>query len=337
MERHHAEQQVATRPCDPEQLPKRLIRTIHHVAQWSAVADDRIERSVLIPAEVHDVGQLADFHRRLESGLGHVRDVQLELTGGDVRDDDPRAEARELHREPTRRRADLEYAVARADELREVVPMDVERDPVDRGRLVPPPLLVAVLVVRLRGLVAVVGEVHGRTIRRGRAGQKRSKRIERLTSWIAFVTWMPRGQASVQLKVVRHRNTPVFSDRIFRRSRSPRSRESKMNRWAFTMAAGPTYVSSPQKIGQDVVHAAQRMHFVVSSNLRALLRRLPALLVGLALVVHQERQHRLVALEERVHVDDQVLQDRAARGSARPSPSGPRPAPTPCRPGRSGR
>ena len=36
--------------------------------------------------------------------------------------------------------------------------------------------------------------------------------MERLTSWIAFVTWMPRGQASVQLNVVRQRNTPVFSE-----------------------------------------------------------------------------------------------------------------------------
>ena len=39
-----------------------------------------------------------------------------------------------------------------------------------------------------------------------------------------------------------------------------------MNRWAFTMAAGPTYSSSPQKIGHEVVHAAHRMHLVVSSN-----------------------------------------------------------------------
>ena len=58
------------------------------------------------------------------------------------------------------------------------------------------------------------------------AAQKRSNRIERFTSWIAFVTWMPRGQASVQLKVVRQRKTPVFSDRIFSRSREPWSRES---------------------------------------------------------------------------------------------------------------
>ena len=31
-----------------------------------------------------------------------------------------------------------------------------------------------------------------------------------LTSWIALVTLMPLGYASVQLKIVRQRNTPVF-------------------------------------------------------------------------------------------------------------------------------
>jgi hypothetical protein len=63
--------------------------------------------------------------------------------------------------------------------------------------------------------------------------------ITRFTSWIALVTSIPRGQASVQLNVVRHRKTPVFSDRILRRSRPASSRESKMNRCAFTIAAGP--------------------------------------------------------------------------------------------------
>ena len=62
----------------------------------------------------------------------------------------------------------------------------------------------------------------------------------RLTSWIALVTWMPRGQASVQLKVVRQRHTPSESDRISSRSCDAWSRESKMNRWALTIAAGPT-------------------------------------------------------------------------------------------------
>ena len=73
-----------------------------------------------------------------------------------------------------------------------------------------------------------------------RGVQKRSNRIARFTSWIAFVTSMPRGHASVQLKVVRHRKTPVFSERILIRSWPPSSRESKMNRCALTIAAGPT-------------------------------------------------------------------------------------------------
>jgi len=44
------------------------------------------------------------------------------------------------------------------------------------------------------------------------------------------------------------------------------SRESKMNRWAFTIAAGPKYWPSVQNTGQDDVHAAHRMHLVVSSK-----------------------------------------------------------------------
>ena len=39
-----------------------------------------------------------------------------------------------------------------------------------------------------------------------------------------------------------------------------------MNRCAFTIAAGPKYWPSVQNTGQDEVHAAQRMHLVVSSN-----------------------------------------------------------------------
>jgi hypothetical protein len=35
-----------------------------------------------------------------------------------------------------------------------------------------------------------------------------------LTSAIALVTWMPRGHASVQLKVVRQRHTPSLEFRI---------------------------------------------------------------------------------------------------------------------------
>src|SRR5919205_2658821 len=87
-----------------------------------------------------------------------------------------------------------------------------------------------------------------------------------LTSAMACVTWMPRGHASEQLKVVRQRHTPSLSLRISRRMSPASSRESKMNRWAFTIAAGPKYWPSVQNTGQDDVHAAHRMHLVVSSK-----------------------------------------------------------------------
>src|SRR6476660_1578367 len=89
--------------------------------------------------------------------------------------------------------------------------------------------------------------------------------MARLAAWIASVTLMSGGLALVQLKTVRHRQTPSASLRISSRSAAPRSRESKMNRCALTIAAGPTYLRSPQKGGQAVVQQAQRMHLVVSS------------------------------------------------------------------------
>ncbi len=39
-----------------------------------------------------------------------------------------------------------------------------------------------------------------------------------------------------------------------------------MNRCALTIAAGPKYWPSVQNTGHDDVHAAHRMHFVVSSK-----------------------------------------------------------------------
>src|SRR6476619_8313306 len=87
-----------------------------------------------------------------------------------------------------------------------------------------------------------------------------------LTSAMACVTWMPRGQASEQLKVVRQRHTPSLSLRISRRLSPASPRQSKMKRCALTIAAGPKYWPSVQNTGQDDVHAAHRMHFVVSSN-----------------------------------------------------------------------
>src|SRR5690606_17780060 len=86
------------------------------------------------------------------------------------------------------------------------------------------------------------------------------------TSAIAWVIWMPRGHASVQLKVGRQRHTPSLSLRMSRRVSAPSSRESKMKRCALTMAAGPKYCPSVQNTGQLEVQAAHRMHLVVSSK-----------------------------------------------------------------------
>ena len=82
---------------------------------------------------------------------------------------------------------------------------------------------------------------------------------------MALVMLMPRGQASTQLKIVRQRQTPSSSDRISSRLGRASSRESKMKRWAWTIAAGPTYSGRAQKDGQEEVQAAHRMHLVVSS------------------------------------------------------------------------
>src|SRR3954470_20289511 len=93
----------------------------------------------------------------------------------------------------------------------------------------------------------------------GSRRQVRRNSSARLTSWIAFVTSIPRGQASVQLNVVRQRQTPSRSLRISSRSSAPSSRLSKMNRCALTIAAGPKYASSAQYTGHEDVQAAHRM------------------------------------------------------------------------------
>src|SRR5690606_35994571 len=100
---------------------------------------------------------------------------------------------------------------------------------------------------------------------RERPGQTRPVITACLTSAIALVTSMPRGHASVQLKVVRQRQTPSLEFRISSRCSPASSRESKMKRWALTIAAGPKYCPSVQNTGHEDVHAAQRMHLVVSS------------------------------------------------------------------------
>src|SRR3981081_2327041 len=88
-----------------------------------------------------------------------------------------------------------------------------------------------------------------------------------LTSSIAWVISMSRGHASVQLKTVRQRQTPLRVLRTARRSSAPSSRLSKMKRWAVTMAAGPTNSLLAQNGGHEVVQAAHRMHLVPSSYL----------------------------------------------------------------------
>src|SRR5699024_834063 len=109
--------------------------------------------------------------------------------------------------------------------------------------------------------------IYGRGLARaGGADQTRPVITACFTPAIAFVTWMPRGQASVQLKVVRQRHTPSLEFRISRRCSPASSRESKMKRCALTIAAGPKYCPSVQNTGHEEVHAAHRMHLVVSSK-----------------------------------------------------------------------
>ena len=81
--------------------------------------------------------------------------------------------------------------------------------------------------------------------------------MARFTSWMAWVTLMSRGQELVQLKTVRRANSfGVVED--FEPIGGGGLRESKMKRWALTIAAGPTYFLSPQNGGQAVVQQAQR-------------------------------------------------------------------------------
>src|SRR6185503_14010813 len=76
--------------------------------------------------------------------------------------------------------------------------------------------------------------------RRDLVAHGRRVSIWRVTSMIARVMLMPRGQASTQLKMVRQRHTPSASAMISSRSSVAWSRLSKMNRCALTIAAGPT-------------------------------------------------------------------------------------------------
>ena len=77
-----------------------------------------------------------------------------------------------------------------------------------------------------------------------------------------FVTLMSRGQASVQLKMVRQRQTPDWVLKMRKPLVGALIPAVEDEAGAFTMAAGPTN-SLVQVIGQAVVQAAQRMHLVV--------------------------------------------------------------------------
>src|SRR3989338_8726049 len=83
---------------------------------------------------------------------------------------------------------------------------------------------------------------------------------------MARVTSMPRGQASVQLNMVRQRQTPSLPLRMSSLSSAALSRESNMKRCAWTIEAGPAEGGSDQNDGQAVVQQPQRMHLVVSSK-----------------------------------------------------------------------
>ncbi len=84
-----------------------------------------------------------------------------------------------------------------------------------------------------------------------------------------------------------------------------------MNRCALTIAAGPKYWPSVQKTGHDDVHAAHRMHFVVSSKIARWATDWMRSLSGLSLAI-RNGWICAVRLEERLHVDDEVLLERKA-------------------------
>ena len=65
-------------------------------------------------------------------------------------------------------------------------------------------------------------------------------KVSLLTSSMALVTCIPRGQAEVQLNAVLHLNAPSTSFNISSLCFEALSRESKTNLCALTIAAGPT-------------------------------------------------------------------------------------------------
>ena len=142
--------------------------------------------------------------------------------------------------------------------------------------------------------------------------QTRRPVIAEETSRIAWVMWMSRGQASAQLKIVRQRHTPSLSARISSRSSAASSRESKMNRWAFTIAAGPTYsgLRPERRAGGRAGRAQDALGRVVVP--RPVPGGLAALALGRHGVVLEERLDAPELGEEALHVDHEVLHHRQA-------------------------
>ena len=82
---------------------------------------------------------------------------------------------------------------------------------------------------------------------------------------MARVMLMPRGQASVQLKIVRQRQTPFSSARISSRSSAPSVARVEDEAVRVDDGGRADVLGLAQNDGHDEVHAAQRMHLVVSS------------------------------------------------------------------------
>ena len=79
---------------------------------------------------------------------------------------------------------------------------------------------------------------------------------------------MDLGQASEQLNIVWHLQTPSSHPTIFRRSVWAMSLVSATNRAAFTDAAGPMYFGSVQADGQADRQAPQSMQSIATSIFR---------------------------------------------------------------------
>src|SRR5207249_1406600 len=82
------------------------------------------------------------------------------LAGGDVRDGDVRTQLGEFKGEAPGPGSRDEYAIARSNEVGQVMPVEVEGHPRERRLLVTLPLLVAVPVEHTRDVLDVVLDLH---------------------------------------------------------------------------------------------------------------------------------------------------------------------------------